>query len=224
MQTLIQDSAAAAEPDSADGSCRVQVLVVVEGINDVQFLRRISRIIHASDAAYLDLAEMEAKGRLIFLPVGGSHLSVWSRRLAPLGIGEFYLFDRDVSPLTEEHREIVDAVNRRPGCIAALTGKRNTENYLHPEAVFKAREVRVEFGPDDDLPEIAARRSYELFGGKHRWEDIPFRRQRQMKYRAKHWLNRDAVEAMTVDLLAEQDPDGDVRSWLEAIAWLAQQR
>ena len=53
-----------------------------------------------------------------------------------------------------------------------------------------------------------------------KWQNIPSRKRRQMKHRAKRWLNTDAVEAMTPQLLTEQDPEGDVLSWLEAIQWL----
>ncbi|MCE9555417.1 MAG: ATP-dependent endonuclease [Planctomycetes bacterium] len=186
-------------------------------------MRRISRIAHADDDDLPDLGQLEAAGRLVFLPVGGSALTIWSHRLAPLNIGEFHLCDRDQSPLTEEHQAAEAEVNRRPGCIAALTGKRHLENYLHPGAIFAARGLRVQFGPDDDLAELVARRSYDLVGGSHLWEDIPSRKRRQMKHRAKRWLNTDAVDAMTPDLLAQQDPDGDVRSWLEAIGWLRDQ-
>lgn len=223
MHTHCATQSAIAEPEISRSSSRVQVLVVVEGTNDIEFLRRISPIVHADDACMPDLGRMEADGRLVFLPVGGSELAVWSRRLAPLQMFEFHLADRDMPPLTQEHQAAVDVVNQRVGCIAALTGKRHTENYVHPQAIFKARGLRIEFGSDDDLPELVARRSYELIGGTHHWEAIPSRKRRQMKHRAKRWLNTDAVDAMTPALLAEQDPDGDVRSWLEAIQWLMDQ-
>ena len=42
-----------------------------------------------------------------------------------------------------------------------------------------------------------------------------------MKNHAKRWLNSEAVSHMTPALLDEQDPQGDVRSWLKAIARLA---
>jgi hypothetical protein len=38
---------------------------------------------------------------------------------------------------------------------------------------------------------------------------------------AKRWLNRQAVERMTVKLLDERDPDEEVRGWLEAIGEMA---
>ena len=201
----------------------VRVLVVVEGINDIEFLRRISRIVHADDESLPDLAWREAEGELVFLPVGGSELEKWTHRLAPLQIPEFHLYDRDTSPLTEEHQLAVDAINRRAGCIAALTGKRHLENYIHPQALHRVRGLQIEYGLDDDLPELVAQRTYDLLGGIYPWQEIPSRKRRQLKHRAKRFLNAEVVDAMTPDLLAEQDPAGDVQSWLEAIAWLMQQ-
>ena len=223
MHTNLQVQESAVAVEARRTAAGVSVLVVVEGINDIEFLRRISRIVHTAEPALPDLSAKEAEGELIFLPVGGSDMTVWSRRLAPLSIPEFHLADRDIPPLTQEHQAAVEAVNRRPGCVAALTGKRHTENYVHADAIFKARGLQVQFGPDDDLPELVARRTYDLDGGTHRWEAIPSRKRRQMKHRAKRWLNTDAVDAMTPELLTEQDPNGDVGSWLEAIAWLADQ-
>ena len=196
----------------------VRVLVVVEGINDIEFLRRISRIVHADDESLPDLAQLEAGGELVFLPVGGSELEKWTHRLAPLHISEFHLYDRDTPPLTEEHQMAVDSINRREGCIAALTGKRHLENYIHPQALHRVRGLQIEYGPDDDLPELVAQRTYDLLGGTYPWHEIPSRKRRQMKHRSKRFLNAEVVDAMTPALLAEQDPAGDVQSWLEAIA------
>jgi hypothetical protein len=76
----------------------VRLLVVVEGINDIDFLRRVSRILHRNDAALPDLADMESTGTVIFIPFGGSHIDVWSERLAPLQIPEFHLYDHELPP------------------------------------------------------------------------------------------------------------------------------
>lgn len=212
-----------AEPSAASGeshALQVAVLVVVEGTNDIEFLRRISRVSREDNSEMPDLVQLEDDGRLIFLPIGGSDHRLWSHRLAPLGIAEFHLYDRDVSPLTQEHRAAVDAVNGRQGCIAALTGFRQLENYLHPQAIYAARQIEVEFGGEDDLPELVARRNVDTEGNGCRWLDIPPRKRRQMKHRAKRWLNTEAADQMTAALLDEQDPSGDVRSWIEAIGWL----
>ena len=90
----------------------VKVLVIVEGTNDIEFLRRISRILHAHDSAVPDLADMELRGQLIFLPTGGV-ISLWARRLEPLGLPEFHLLDHEVPPETELRRAAADMINAR---------------------------------------------------------------------------------------------------------------
>jgi hypothetical protein len=47
------------------------------------------------------------------------------------------------------------------------------------------------------------------------------RARRRLRDKAKKWLNRDAVERMTPERLAERDPAGEVISWLRMIAELA---
>ena len=199
----------------------VAVLVVVEGIHDVEFLRRTSAMLHAAEPGVADLDQMQRDGRLVFLPVGGSDRQMWAHRLAPLEKAEFHLFDRDFSPLTERHQAAADAVNRRQGCIAALTGFRQIENYVHPRAMETARGFRIEHSGDDDLPDLVAKQAHATCGGRRAWHEVPSRRRRRMKNHAKRWLNTEAVSHMTPALLDEQDPQGDVRSWLEAIVWLA---
>ncbi|MDB5392452.1 MAG: hypothetical protein JWM11_8098 [Planctomycetaceae bacterium] len=39
-----------------------------------------------------------------------------------------------------------------------------------------------------------------------------------MANQAKRWLNTDAVDRMTLDMLMHRDPDGELLSWLRAIA------
>ena len=64
MHTNVQDAKTPVCEDQP-ATPGVKVLVVVEGINDVEFLRRISRIVHIEDVSLPDLAAMEAAGRLI---------------------------------------------------------------------------------------------------------------------------------------------------------------
>ncbi len=205
----------------ARSATKVAVLVVVEGTNDIEFLRRISAILHRDSSDVPDLSQMERDGQLLFLPAGGSDHRLWTGRLAPLRIPEFHLLDRDVPPVTQERRAAVDAVNSRSGCVAAMTGKRGAENYIHPQAIFKARGVQLNYGDQDDVAEMVARCCYALCGGSRPWRELHSRKRRRMKNQAKGWLNSEAVSHMTPKLLDQHDPKGEVRSWLEAIGWLA---
>ncbi len=107
---------------SGNGSrFRAGILLVVEGVNDIELLRRISRLLHSDDASLPALAEMEQRGELVFVPFGGGNVKAWTRRLAPLAMPEFHLYDRESPPETDQRQEAADAVNRRPRCRAALT-------------------------------------------------------------------------------------------------------
>jgi hypothetical protein len=196
-------------------------LVVVEGPNDVEFLRRISRVSHARDVDLPDLATMEQQGELIFVPLGGGGIAAWADRLAPLGLPELYVFDREVPPETDVRQAVVDRVNQRDDCLAVLTRKRSVENYLHPLALERAGGVPIEFGDFDPLADLVAKASFEKSQPSMPWELLPRRAWRRLANRAKRWLNTRVVEQMTPELLDAADPDGEVIGWLESIRCMA---
>jgi hypothetical protein len=198
-----------------------RVFIVVEGQNDIEFLRRISAILHAADPRVPDLGAMERRREILFVPAGGGDARSWAWRLARLGPAEFHLFDRDVPPATEARREAAEIVNRRPRCRAELTGHRSLENYLHATAIFEASGLSVEFSGDDHVAELVARQAYERQERTVPWESLPARTRKRRRDHCKAWLNTRAVDRMTPERLAERDPAGEVRSWLETIARLA---
>jgi len=196
----------------------VRLLIFVEGANDIEFLKRISRLIHLADPLLPDLTSAESEKKVLFLPIGGSEQRIWIGRLSPLHVPEFHLFDRDVPPSTELRHAAVNAVNMLPNCRAAMTGLRALENYLHPAAIFEARGLTVSFTGEDDVPIIVAQESYVRTGGQQNWLEIPSRHRKRFSYQAKRWLNTEAADRMTFQRLEQQDPSGDVRSWLKTIA------
>jgi hypothetical protein len=198
-----------------------KALVVVEGQNDVEFLRRMSAILHADDPSLPDLAEMERRRELLFMPLGGGDGRTRAFRFAGLGIAEFHLADRDVPPVTESRQQAADIVNWRPNCRAYLTSKRAMENYLESDAIFEAIGIRVEFSDDDDVADLVARWAYERHEGHLSWEKLPGRTRKRRRDKVKPLLNTAAVERMTPERLAHRDPDGEVRSWLTTILHLA---
>lgn len=141
-------------------------------------------------------------------------------RLAPLGLPEVHVYDREAPPATEQRQVAVDAVNQRPGCRAYLTGLPTMESYLHPAAIRKASGVQVTLARHDDAVEVVASTKYQLHHGCLEWPQLPARTRKRLRDKAKHWLNTAAVSHMTPELLAERDPHGDVRQWLTAIAEL----
>jgi len=208
-------------PISSNRPRTVRLLVVVEGGNDIRFLKRISRILHADDASLPDLRAAEQAGIITFIPVAGSSFCHWTHRLEGLSLPEFHLLDREVPPLTAERERAVAIVNRRPDCRAVMTTKRSIENYLDSQALFETRGIDLSFGDDDDLPDMAARCCFERTSGCN-WGDLPSRARRRLRNLAKKWLNSTAVEKMTPERLARRDPGGDIRSWLASIAGLSQ--
>ncbi len=200
---------------------RPRILVVVEGRHDVEFLRRMSAILHKEDPSLPDLGDMERRLDLVFVPSGGDDSSSWAFRLAGLKLPEFHLLDRDVPPATEARQRTAAMVNCRPRCGAVVTSKRALENFLSSDAVFEASGTRIEFTDDDDVAELVARRAYERHEGRLPWTQLPPRARKRHRDKAKKWLNTQAVERMTAARLAERDPKGEIRSWLMTIARLA---
>ena len=205
------------EPSSSSKR-QLPVLVVVEGGNDVEFLRRISAVLSMEDKSLPDLSILERNGKFVFLPFGGGEIQSWAFRLAPLGKAEFHLYDREVPPLSEQRYSTARIVNLRPGCRAFVTSKRSLENYLHPQAIFEATGIQVEFGDNDDVAELVAQKQFLGQDLDRDWLSITARCRRRLRNRAKHWLNRDAADRMTAELLAARDQDGEVRNWLTTIA------
>jgi hypothetical protein len=193
---------------------------VVEGPHDVQFLPRISAILHCSDAGVPNLADMERRLQLVFAPVGGSDSSS-AFRFAGLNMPEFHLLDRDAAPATEARQRVAAMVNTRLKCRACITSKRSLENYLDSKAICEAGGIAIEVTDDANVPELVARAEHESRGNDVAWDQLPPRARKRLRDKAKRWLNAAAVDRMTAERMAARDPDGEVRSWLATIAELA---
>lgn len=202
----------------------VKLFVGVEGKNDINFLINLSRSLAAQGEPVPDLGRLEEEGRIIFFPLGGSNLALWTSRLAGLNVPEFYIFDRDEAPPAQSrYQSQVDAISARRRCAAVLTAKREIENYLHPAAIRAVRpHLDLSFGDFDDVPMLVARALYESNGNGRPWSRVPSAARRNLERKAKTWLNTEAAAAMTPALLDERDPDGQVRDWLRGIQQIVQ--
>jgi len=198
----------------------VKLFIGVEGINDINFLKGISRVLINHGQNVPDLEILENAGRLIFIPCGGSNLALWASRLAGLNRPEFHLFDRDAEPpAVSKYQGVVDAVNGRDGCMGLLTGKKEMENYLHPNAIASIYpEVQITYGDFDDVPMIVARAIHDASVAEKSWDEVTEKKKSEKSRKAKIWLNQQAVLAMTPELLNQADPNGDVVGWLNEIA------
>jgi len=192
------------------------LLLVVEGVNDIQFLKVLSGILHREHMELPDLSQLESEKLLLFLPIGGSNLKDWAGRIASLHKREFHLYDREQEPETSERQKVVQCIQRRPGCVAVLTGKRALENYLHPLSILSGCGIELRFDDDSDVPNLLARALLARSGGPA-WQELPVKAQRRRREKAKKLLNTKAVEQMTPGLLHQQDRDGEVVNWLRKI-------
>ena len=197
------------------------IFLVVEGLRDVGFLKWMSTILHSSDPAIPDLANMEANGRIACIPFGGGDIRPWAFRLAGLNGREVHIYDRETSPMTEVREHIARIVNLRPGCRAFVMQRRAIENYLHTDAIFEACGVRITFSEQDDVSFILAQAMYAMQHPGDTWESLPTSSRRRRLYRTKHLLNTDVVKRMTLQRLAQSDPDNEIRTWITTIGRLA---
>ena len=180
-------------PDS-----RVQVIVCVEGPNDIAFLKNLSSILLSEGCSVPDF---ENDPRIVLIPLGGDTLRDWvnGHYLKNLGKPEIHIYDRDdKSP--PHYQTTCDAVNARTdGSLAFITGKREAENYIHPDAILEALNIQVSFTDTCDVPTIVG----AALGVNERT--------------AKRKLNRVAVKKMSKARLEECDQNGEVMNWFNEI-------
>jgi putative ATP-dependent endonuclease of OLD family len=177
------------------------ILFCVEGPNDINFFKNISKILHSYDPLVPDLS---TDTRIAVLPLGGSTLGEWVKHqyLKNLGIPEFHIYDRDnPPPVSAKYQSAADQINQRTdGSIAFITNKRELENYIHPTAIREVMGIDVVFGDFDDLPKMVS----ELAG--------------MNESTTKKWLNNKVTSQMTYSQLCEIDPQEEIKSWLIELA------
>jgi putative ATP-dependent endonuclease of the OLD family len=196
-------------PDS-----RVRVLVCVEGPTDVIALKHLSSALHANDAT---LPNLLTDPRVAFVPLGGGSLKHWvaENYLRELRLPEAHIYDGD----DKSYAEKVNEVNARTdglGSWAVQTIKHEIECYLHADAIraVYAVDVDVVDQPVPGRPAVPKAFAAAIAPVK-RLSDPPG------DTKAKQWLSK-AFPKMTADMLAERDPDGEVRGWMMRIRALMQ--
>jgi putative ATP-dependent endonuclease of OLD family len=203
----------------------VKVFVGVEGPHDISFLTGMARILRAAGEDVPDLEQLEVDGELIFIPLGGSNLAVWSSRLKALNRPELHICDRDnPPPANPKYHDHMVAVNGRAGCLAVVTSKRELENYLHHEAInefYAANGVPVAFGaPFDDFDDVPQRvaEAVHLASGGDAWATLAQEKRSKKIRGAKSSMNNGMVAQMTADRLNQTDPNDEVRTWFREVA------
>ncbi|MFC1626211.1 ATP-binding protein [Pseudomonadota bacterium] len=210
----------------------IKIFIGVEGKHDIAFLKSISKGLRQAGEDVLDLEKMELDGELIFFPLGGSSLSLWTSRLEHLSRPEFHLFDRDNTPPAEaRYQAEADAINMRERCKAVITGKKEMENYLHFDAINEAYYqqsnlnlgLAVNFGGFDDVPATIAELVHNASDSPNAWEDLEEDVRGKKISKAKRILNHVAVSLMTRARIDEVDPEADILGWFEEMKQLIEQ-
>lgn len=198
----------------------VRIFVGVEGPNDIEFLNRISERLSVAEHDIPNLRDAEQAGTLVYIPMGGSTLELWTNRLQGLAIPEVHIMDRDnPPPASPKYQASADRVNaRHPEAVAFTTSCREMENFLHPDA------IREEFGhapaniqPFDDVPALVAELVHNASDSPTPWISLDSEKRNKKISNAKRRLNRGGADKMTPELLNASDPEGEVRTWLRRI-------
>ena len=202
----------------------VKVFVGVEGPNDIEYLKRISAILSSSESDISDFSEAEASGKLVFIPMGGSTLELWTSRLEGLDLPEVHILDRDVEPPARaKYQDAADRVNARGQC-SFITNSREMENYIHYEAINEAFDLSLDsnYSNFDDVPTLVAIAVHGASESPKTWDELTDKKRGQKESKAKKKLNRDAIDNMTPVRLTEVDPEDEVRLWLREISQYVQ--
>ena len=198
----------------------VKVFVGVEGPNDIEYLKRMSAILAPTEADIADFAEAECTGKLVFIPMGGSTLELWTSRLEGLDLPEVHILDRDIEPpASAKYQDAADRVNAR-GQRSFITNSREMENYIHYEAINEAFELSLEnnYSNFDDVPTLVAMAVHEASESTRGWHEINDKKRGQKESKAKKKLNREAISCMTPARLTQVDHADEVRVWLREIS------
>lgn len=213
-------------PDNA-----VKLFIGVEGPNDITFLQTMASALRNDGLDVLDLERLELNGEVIFFPLGGETLALWTSRLGALNRPEFHLCDRDVvPPASPKYQAYIDKVNARERCKARCTAKKEIENYLHKDAITAAYAelgvnvvINSNFGPFDDVPREIARLVHVASGSPKPWDDLSEKTKKEKESKAKRVLCSRATKRMTKTLLDELDHDGELFEWFEDMKQLLSQ-
>ncbi|WP_400263093.1 ATP-binding protein [Sphingobacterium sp. SG20118] len=183
---------------------RVKLLICVEGPNDVDALRCLSKALHDEDT---EVPNLFIDDRFAFIPLGGGTLKHWVNEnyLRALNCKEFHLYDSDVNT----YKKSIDDVNSRgDGSYGILTQKLEMECYLHSDAIKEGCGVDVEVldginGDGHSLPKV--------FG-------IAYSKEKKLDgvlkdNTSKSYLAERAFPKMTSRMIQERDSNGEVKGW-----------
>lgn len=180
---------------------QVRVLICVEGMNDVRFLKHVSHTLHVTDK---QLPDLTSDPRFVFVPMHGGNLRdivnqhIFRNSRKP----EFHIYDQDAGGTYANEAALVNA--RGDKSRAVQTKKRYMESYIHPDAIHRAKAVTADINDIDD---------YTLLLGNQLGEK---------KNRMKAILADEIAKIMTATEIDQRDGVGEIRSWLRTLAQMAE--
>jgi len=173
-------------------------------------------------ASVPDAVDFTNDSRVALVPLGGGSLKHWVAKhyLSKLSIPEVHIYDRD-DDVPPKYQLECDAVNARgDGSWAAITVKRELENYLHADAITEGIDgIAITFTDTCDVPLKVAEAVHLASESEKPWAQVLADAKALDKKvsLAKKRLNREAASKMSPERLAHVDAAGEVSGWLQRI-------
>lgn len=202
----------------------VRCFILVEGRNDVIGLKLLSAALsQAGVAGVLELEDLESKGLICFLPIGGGgSASLWNSNLSPFKRPEVHIMDSDRdSPMAPLKPEITALLARADHSrFVSVLDRRELENYLTPDAVngvyvdipgFASTFLALCSAGDWnylDIPSLCAEAAHTLGSPSGvPWAGLPVESQKSKESRAKKRLAGAFAHPTVSAEIASASPD-----------------
>jgi len=192
---------------------KLKLIVCVEGPTDVEFFKRLSKII--DDDLKVDF---ENDQRIIIIPLGGSTLKYWvdNHYLRKLGLPEIHIYDGDKK---ENERKAGQINSRSDDSTGFVTRKREIENYVHPNIVKDIFSLN-----DEELTKLIDLSKTDWIAD---WGKIDVPKRLMKIYENKGWgiqeskikekICTEGIERMSIELFKELNDYEEVKEWFTTI-------
>ena len=192
---------------------KLKLIVCVEGPTDVEFFKRLSKII--DDDLKVDF---ENDQRIIIIPLGGSTLKYWvdNHYLRKLGLPEIHIYDGDKK---ENERKAGQINSRSDDSTGFVTRKREIENYVHPNIVKDIFSLN-----DEELTKLIDLSKTDWIAD---WDKIDVPKKLMKIYENKGWsiqeskikekICTEGIERMSIELFKELNDYEEVKEWFTTI-------
>lgn len=199
---------------------RVKLAICLEGKNDINFLKGISRNI----PELRDIVNLEEDESIIFLPMGGSTLQFWvnSDYLSKLNLNQIHIYDSDLgSDKPNKYSSYADIINAKgDGNIAFETSLREMENIYPPSLISQIYGVEIPAEIDwttTDVPALVASHNHAISDSPHAWVDLDKENIKRKTGNVKNQLNNTHIHLVEMNHLVESNTRDEVIGWFNSI-------